>query len=40
MSPVAQYGYNKYMAHYYAYVTKVVEVREPEIYDEAAKDVD
>ena len=32
------YGYNKYMAHHYAYMTKVAEVHEPESYAEAAKD--
>ena len=30
--------YNEYMAHHYAYMTKVLEVREPESYVEAAKD--
>ena len=36
--PVIRYGYNEYMAHHYAYMTKVAEVREPESYAEAAKD--
>ena len=31
-------GYNEYMAHHYAYMTRVAEVREPESYAEAAKD--
>ena len=31
-------GYNEYMAHHYAYMTRVAEVREPESYVEAAKD--
>ena len=34
-----RYGYNEYMAHHYAYMTKVAEVCEPESYKEAAKDV-
>ena len=29
---------NEYMAHHYAYMTPVAEVREPESYAEAAKD--
>ena len=33
------FRYNDYMAHHYAYMTHVVEVREPESYAEAAKDV-
>ena len=36
--PVMRYGYNEYMAHHYAYMTKVAEVREPESYAETAKD--
>ena len=32
------FGYKEYMAHYYAYMTKVAEVRERERYPEAAKD--
>ena len=35
---VVRLGYNEYMAHYYAYMTCVAEVREPESYAEAAKD--
>ena len=31
--------YNEYMAHHYAYMTRVAEVREPESYSEEAKDV-
>ena len=34
-----QFGYNEYMAHHYAYMTRVAEVREMESYAEAAKDV-
>jgi hypothetical protein len=30
--PVERFGYNEYMAHYYAYMTRVAEVREPESY--------
>ena len=33
-----RFGYNEYMAHHYAYMTRVAEVREPESYAEAAKD--
>ena len=36
---VIWYGYNKYMAHHYAYMTKVAQVREPESYAEAYQDV-
>ena len=35
---VVRFGYNEYMAHHYAYMTRVAEVREPESYAEAAKD--
>jgi hypothetical protein len=35
--PVERFGYNEYMAHHYAYMTRVVEVREPESYAEAAE---
>ena len=34
-----RFGYNKYMAHHYVYMTRVVEVHEPESYVEAEKDV-
>ena len=37
-NPVVRFGYNEYMAHHYAYMTRVAEVREPESYAEAAKD--
>ena len=37
-NPVKRYGYNEYMAHNYAYMTRVAEVHEPESYAEAAKD--
>ena len=37
-NPVVQFGYNEYIAHHYAYMTRVAEVREPESYAEAAKD--
>ena len=37
-NPVVRFGYNEYTAHHYAYMTRVVEVREPESYVEAAKD--
>ena len=33
-----RFRYNEYMAHHYAYMTRVVEVREPESYAEVAKD--
>ena len=36
--PVVRFGYDEYMAHNYAYMTRVAEVREPESYAEAAKD--
>ena len=35
---VVRYGYNNYMAHHYAYMAKVAEVRKPESYAEVAKD--
>ena len=35
---MVRFGYNEYMAHHYAYMTKVAEVRELESYAEAAKD--
>ena len=35
---VLQFGYNEYMAHLYAYMTHVPEVRERESYAEATKD--
>ena len=34
----ASFGYNEYMAHHYAYMTRVAEVRETESYAEVAKD--
>ena len=37
-NPIVRFGYNEYMAHHYAYMTRVAEVREPEHYAEAAKD--
>jgi hypothetical protein len=37
-NPVVRFGYNEYMAHHYAYMTRVAEDREPESYDEAAED--
>jgi hypothetical protein len=36
--PVERLGYNEYMAHHYAYMTRGAEVREPESYAEAAED--
>ena len=33
-----RFVYNEYMAHHYAYMMRVAEVREPESYAEAAKD--
>ena len=33
-----RFGYKEYMAHQYAYMTRVPEVRERESYAEAAKD--
>ena len=35
---VVRFGYNEYMAHLYAYMTHVPEVRERESYAEATKD--
>ena len=35
-NPVVRFGYNEYMAHHYANMTRVTEVREPESYAEAA----
>ena len=32
------YGYNEYIAHHYAYMSKVVEVREPKSDGEASQD--
>ena len=37
-NPIKRYEYNDNMAHHYAYMTRVAEVREPESYAEAAKD--
>ena len=37
-NPIKRYEYNDNMAHHYAYMTRVAEVREPESYVEAAKD--
>ena len=31
-NPVVRFGYNEYVAHHYAYMTRVAEVREPESY--------
>ena len=36
-NPVLQSGYKEYMAHHYAYMTRVAEVHEPESYAEVAK---
>jgi hypothetical protein len=36
--PVERFGYNECMAHHYAYMTLVAEVREPESYAKAAED--
>jgi hypothetical protein len=33
-----RFKYNEYMAHHYAYMARVAEVREPESYKEAAED--
>jgi hypothetical protein len=35
---VVRFGYNEYMAHHYAYMARVAEVREPESYEEVAED--
>ena len=35
---MVRFGYNEYMAHHYAYMTCVAEVRGPESYAKAAKD--
>ena len=37
-NPVARYRYNDYMAHRYAYMAKVAEVRELESYAKATKE--
>ena len=37
-NPVIMDGYNPYMTHHYVYLTKVVEIREPESYVEVAQD--
>ena len=37
-NPVVRFTSNKYMVHHCAYMTRVVEVREPDSYVEAAKD--
>ena len=37
-NPVVRFRYNEYVAHHCAYMTRVVEVHEPESYAEAAKD--
>ena len=37
-NPVVRFGYNEYMAHHYAYMTRVVKVRDPESYAEVRKD--
>ena len=37
-NPVVWFGYNEYMTHHYAYMTRVAEVREPESYADATKD--
>ena len=36
-NPIVRFGYNEYMAHHYAYMTHVAEVRELESYAEVAK---
>ena len=33
-----RFGYNEYMAHHFAYMMRVLEVRDPESYAEVAKD--
>ena len=35
---VFKYRYNEYMAHHYAYMTKVAKICEPKSYAKAAKD--
>ena len=37
-NPIIRYGYNVYMAHHYAYMTKVAKIQESESYAEAAHD--
>ena len=37
-NPVSRFGYNNDMAYHYAFMMKVVTVREPETFSEAAKD--
>ena len=36
-NPMMRFGYNECMVHHYAYMTRVVEVRDPESYTEAVK---
>ena len=35
---MVRFGYNNYMAHHYAYMTRVVDVHEPDCYAQAVKD--
>ena len=35
---MVRFGYNKYIAHHYVYMTKAAEVRKLESYTEVAKD--
>ena len=37
-NPVVRFGYNEYMMHHYAYMSRVAEVCEAESYAEVAKD--
>ena len=37
-NPVVRFEYNEYMAHHYAYMMHVAEVREPQSYAEVAND--
>ena len=37
-NPIVRFGYNEYMAHHFAYMMRVLEVRDPESYAEVAKD--
>ena len=37
-NPVSRFGYNDYMAYHYAFMMKVVTLREPETFSKAAQD--
>ena len=37
-NPVTRFGYNKYMAHHFAFIMKVAAEREPKDFSEEARD--